>query len=192
MSGPSLGTADARAPGAAARVTLHVPAALVRAMRDAVLRAPDGEQRLRDAGHAAGAAVYDRFAEWLGARGGAAPESTPMDAFGPALAAFTAEQGWGTLAMLAPGADGGPPNDAGGAAVALDACAWFEALAAEPAPYPTCHFTTGLLAGFFGRLADEPLAVLETACAAAGAAECRFLVGAPDVLARVYEARFRP
>lgn len=167
--------------------TLRVPAAFGRALRGAVLAGADGEHRMREAGHAGGQELYDRFAAWRAARGDPSPADSALGDFADALTAFTADEGWGTLrlsweeeAREAPGA------------VALEADGWFEARVAGSSPYPACHYTTGLLAGFFGRLAGASLAVLETACAASGAPACRFLVGAPGALARVYETRFRP
>ena len=56
---------------------------------------------------------------------------------------------------------------------------------------PSCHVGTGLLAGFFGRVADAPLSVLEVECRSAGANRCRFLIGSVDVLQYVYEAMER-
>jgi len=167
--------------------TLRVPAAFGRALRGAVLAGAEGEHRLREAGYEGGHDMYDRFAAWMTARGHRAPPDSALGDFATALSAFTADEGWGTLRLPLSENAGEAPG-----AVALEADGWFEATVAGSSPYPACHYTTGLLAGFFGRLAGAPLAVLETACAAAGAPACRFLVGAPGALARVYEARFRP
>ena len=44
-----------------------------------------------------------------------------------------------------------------------------------------------MLAGFFGYVADVPLAVLEVECRSTGSPRCRFLLGAADVMSHVYE-----
>ena len=49
----------------------------------------------------------------------------------------------------------------------------------------------GLFAGFFGRLANAPIAVLEVQCRSADDARCRFLLGSIDVLGYVHEAMGR-
>lgn len=159
-----------------------LPAPAFRALREALLAAADGESRLRDAGYFAGRALYDGFGAWLAARGAAGdPARVPLDRFAAALGDYAAEHGWGALTLeLA----GGAPT------VAMRADRWFEADGASRAAYPGCHFSTGLLAGFFGRLAGRPLAVLETACTTCGDAHCRFEIGSPAVLDRVYAERY--
>jgi hypothetical protein len=60
---------------------------------------------------------------------------------------------------------------------------------AEPrgAPFPSCHFTAGMLSDFFTRLGGYPAAVMEVECRTRGEARCRFLVGSPDLLTWMYE-----
>jgi hypothetical protein len=43
-----------------------------------------------------------------------------------------------------------------------------------------------MLAGFFGHVADTPLAVLEVECRSIGSARCRFLLGAADLMSHVF------
>lgn len=140
---------------------------------------------LRDAGHAVGVGLYDRFAGWLAARGEAAPEYLPASQLARLLAAFLAEAGWGVVGV----------EELADAVVAIDTTDWAEAPADEPVgtptPAPSCHVTTGVLAGLFGRIAGAPLAVLEVECRATGAARCRFLLGSMDVLGYVHEAMER-
>ena len=68
----------------------------------------------------------------------------------------------------------------------VDSPDWAEA---EPrdAEYPSCHFTSGMLAEFFTRLGGTAAAVMEVECRSRGDARCRFLVGSPDLLTWVYE-----
>lgn len=73
------------------------------------------------------------------------------------------------------------------AVVAIDAYDWAEG----DAEGSGCHVSTGLFAGFFGRLADAPIAVLEVECRGLGEQRCRFLMGSIDVLAYVHEAMGR-
>ena len=159
-------------------ITLPVPA--LAALRSAVLAAPDGQLRLRDAGFAAGGALYDVFAERARRQAGRDPASLTLPEFVGELGAFFREQGWGALeTVAAPEAE----------TVALRAPDWAEADAEPDAPaaYPSCHFPTGVFAGFLARVAGRPLAVLETRCRAAGDDRCQFVVGSPPVMDRVWE-----
>jgi hypothetical protein len=51
--------------------------------------------------------------------------------------------------------------------------------------------STGLFAGFLGRLADAPLSVLEVDPGVDTPGRCRFLVGSVDVLGYVWDAMQR-
>jgi hypothetical protein len=53
--------------------------------------------------------------------------------------------------------------------------------------YPCCNLSAGMLADFFGRVADAPLAVMEVECRSTGAERCRFLLGSAEVMQAVYE-----
>ena len=53
--------------------------------------------------------------------------------------------------------------------------------------YPSCAFTSGLLADFMSRLGDAPLAAMEVECRSRGEARCRWLIGAPESLTALYE-----
>ena len=166
-----------------------LPPPALHALRMAALLGADGATRVRDAGYDAGRALYDEFTSWCAAGAGsgiADPAGASLEAFGSALGAWAGAHGWGALAF-----EGQDDIDTGGLPV-FRATGWFEV---EPpgtpqAPYPSCHFTTGLLAGFLGRLAGHPLAVLEVACCSSGDAACRFVVGGPPALARLYATRY--
>jgi hypothetical protein len=132
---------------------------------------------LREVGFAAGQAAHDGFVESVSQRYGVeTPQGLDTRFLGDALAGFFRDEGWGTVTtdLLAPGV------------LALDSPDWAEA---EPrgAPYPSCHFSAGLLSDFTTRLAGQPAAVLEVECRSRGDARCRFLVGSPDVLTWIYE-----
>jgi predicted hydrocarbon binding protein len=165
-----------------------LPRAVVHALRTAILGADDGESRLRDAGFEAGRALYDDFAAWMAARAGVAdPAIASLGAFGEALGAYASAHGWGTLAL-----EPGNGADTDGLPT-LRAADWFEvesAADAPPPPFPACLFTTGLLAGFLGRLAGQPLAVLEIACASCGDAACRFVIGSEAALGKLYATKY--
>ena len=175
-------------PGRTAPPTVSLPPSLVHALRAAVLATADGETRLRDAGFDAGRALYDDFAAWMAARAGVAdPAIASLGAFGQALGAYAEAHGWGTLALEA-----GDGADTDGLPT-LRADGWFEVERKTDgghAPYPSCLFTTGLLAGFLTRLAGQPLAVLELECASAGDAACRFVVGGEVALGRLFAERY--
>ena len=87
------------------------------------------------------------------------------------------DAGWGSLKV-------GTLNDA---VATLDSTDWGESDPAGGMDHPACHFTTGMFADFFGRIADTPLAVLEVECRSMGAPRCRFLVGNAAVMEHVYD-----
>ena len=64
---------------------------------------------------------------------------------------------------------------------------WAESDPAFPLEFPGCYYTAGVLADFFGRLAGEPLAVMEVECRSMGGDRCRFLVGSGETMQRVYD-----
>lgn len=132
---------------------------------------------IRDAGYHAGQALFDAFTAWLGARGELTPDSLDDVRFPELASAFFEEMGWGQLHV----------SQLSDAVVALDSTDWAEA----DADGSGCHVSTGLFAGFFGRLADAPIAVLEVECRAVGDERCRFLLGSVDVLGYVHEAMGR-
>jgi predicted hydrocarbon binding protein len=160
--------------------SVSVPAEFFGALRASAARHDDTVTALRDAGYAAGVALYDSFGHWLEERGEALAELLPEDRFGGLMAEFLTISGWGGLEVV-------PLSEA---VVALDAYDWAE-VTERDATSPMCHAGTGLLAGFFGRVAEAPLAVLEVECRSMGHERCRFLIGSVDVLQYVYEAMER-
>jgi hypothetical protein len=167
--------------------TVAVPVEFFAVLRPLV----DGEgaaaaiERLRDAGYAAGVASFGRFTTWLADRGEHGVDDLADDRFPALLREFLVEAGWGSVAI----------EHLGDAVLAVDSADWAEAHREDPdapaAAAPSCHVSTGFLAGFLGCVADAPLAVLEVECRAAGADRCRFLVGSIDVLGYVHEAMGR-
>ncbi|HEX8850343.1 MAG TPA: 4-vinyl reductase [Gemmatimonadaceae bacterium] len=136
---------------------------------------------LQEAGYAGGETLFASFRGWLTARKEPAPESLPLERFGELATAFFREAGWGSVAI------GSLRN----AVATLDSRDWGEADPESGMDHPACHFTTGMFADFFGRIADAPLAVLEVECRSAGASRCRFLVGNAEVMEHVYETMGR-
>lgn len=155
-----------------------VPPTVLHALRAAILAAPDGETRLRDAGYQAGRALYEALAAETRRTHGADPTGLPVATFGEVLGAYLAAAGWGSARIVTGMADG---------VVRVEAAPWVESDADAGSPYPICHFSTGLLAGVFGRAAGARLAVLETACRAAGAPTCAFAIGSREVMDAVWE-----
>jgi predicted hydrocarbon binding protein len=68
----------------------------------------------------------------------------------------------------------------------IDVQDWVECTG-EREETPSCHVTTGLLAAFLGRLAEDVVAVMEVECCTNGERRSRFLVGAPETLQAVFE-----
>jgi predicted hydrocarbon binding protein len=159
-------------PLAAASLVALSPRAL-HALRDRV-----GAQALQEAGYAAGEATYHAFAAWLPQVAGV---EHPADLASPRLAEvlsqFFTSLGWGAIRVTA----------AGEAAVAVDADQWAEASPEAQLQYPSCFFTSGMLADFMGRIANASLAVMEVECRSKGDPRCRWLVGAPETLTAIYE-----
>jgi predicted hydrocarbon binding protein len=130
---------------------------------------------LQETGYATGVAYADALRDWLAERGEGRPEDLPVPAFGERLETFFRELGWGELAV----------RPEAGAITVVETRDWAEWQEREPGEPPSCHFSTGLLAGLFGTLAGHPLAVLEVERDEPRA--CRFLVGNEQVMGGVYE-----
>jgi predicted hydrocarbon binding protein len=142
------------------------------------LRDRAGAQALQEAGYAAGEATYQAFAAWLPQVAGV---DHPTDLAAPRLAEvlsqFFTALGWGAMRLTA----------VGEATVAVDAEQWAEVAPDAHLQYPSCFFTSGMLADFMGRLANASLAVMEVECRSRDDARCRWLVGAPETLTSLYE-----
>lgn len=136
----------------------------------------DAAGHLQQAGYAGGDAVHAAFARWLASQGQPAPESLDVATFAAQASRFFSELGWGSLELTA-----GSPY------ATLDSADWIEAAGSAGEEAPGCHLGTGLMAAFFGRVAEQPLAVMEVECRSAGAPRCRFLLGSAEVMQRVWE-----
>lgn len=159
---------------------LAIPRASLAALRAALLRdaGPAAAGYLQEAGYAGGPAVYEAFRGWLAARELPAPEHLGVSDFERRASEFFHEAGWGELSVGA----------LGDAVATLDSTDWGEADPDSALDQPGCHFTAGLFADFFGRLAEAPLAVMEVECRSAGSDRCRFLLGSPETLGALYES----
>ncbi len=155
-----------------------IPAAALHALRDALLGTPDGAARLRDAGYVAGVALYADFAAEVREEHGTEPDALALPTFAAALGAYLDSCGWGTARV------GARQDDA---VLRLTSGDWVEADGVHGEAFASCHYSTGMLAGFFGRAAREPLAVLELGCRGAGAPGCEFAIGSRGVLDRLWE-----
>lgn len=148
------------------------PAALHR------LRDTAGAPALQEAGYAAGESVYRTFAAWLpGLAGVDDPGELAASRLAEVLSRFFSSIGWGGVAI----------TQLSDAVLAVDSAEWAEAQPGVGLQYPSCAFTSGLLADFMTRLGDAPLAVMEVECRSRGEARCRWLVGAPESLTALYE-----
>jgi predicted hydrocarbon binding protein len=159
-----------------AQPLVAIPAAALAQLREAVMRDGGDPAPVQEAGYVAGEGLYDAFAASLRARGLPAPETMEFSAAQTEATNFFRDTGWGKVRF-----------EPMATVVAIDAAAWREADPAAGIAHPGCFFGTGLLAGFFGRLADAPLAALEVECRSMGAPRCRFLLGSAESLETVYE-----
>ncbi len=132
---------------------------------------------LQEAGFAGGEELFYAYAAWLAETYGVTrPGELDTQFLGDVLSRFFAEYGWGALSA----------RPLGGSVLALDSIEWAEA-SESGSDYPSCHLSCGLLADFLGRMSDGLVAVMEVECRSRGDARCRFLAGAPETLALVYE-----
>jgi hypothetical protein len=132
---------------------------------------------VRDAGYAAGQALFDHFTTWLANRHEPGPGDLLDTRFPILLRAYFSEIGWGLVQL----------SSLGEAVLMLEATTWGEA-GDDANGRPV---STGLFAGFFGRLANAPISVLDVTADTAAEGECRFLLGSVDVLNHVREAMGR-
>ena len=155
------------------------PRASLGALRAALIRDTGGSFAtfLQEAGYAGGDAVFASFRAWLADRGAGDAEALDIETFQSHAADFFRELGWGSFAVT-------PLHDV---VAMIDSSDWAESDPAGGLPYPACHYSTGLLADFFGRTADAPLAVLEVECRSSGSRQCRFLVGSAAVMEHLYD-----
>ncbi len=160
--------------------TVSFPAEFFRTVRRSLAdadRSPALASSLRDAGYHIGEALYGGFIEWLAERGETAPGQLADDIVATRIGQFFLASGWGQIAV----------SPLSVAVMALDAYEWCESRAGGK----HCLVSTGLFAGFFGRFADAPIAVMEVECGTSGAPHCRFLLASEDVLGRVHVAMMR-
>jgi predicted hydrocarbon binding protein len=155
---------------------LALPVASLAALRDSLVSSVGPEAAalaLRQAGHAAGDALY----RILSAGDSESLIAMPAERFWAQLARLFSSRGWGQLAytQVHPGVG------------SLDSSDWAEVRGDGAAGQPSCHFTTGVLANLLGQLADAEVAVLEAECRSRGDQRCRFLFGGADAVYAVYE-----
>ena len=142
------------------------------------LRDRAGPQALQEAGYAAGEAVYKTFTAWLPSVAGVEdPKELAAPRLAEVLSRFFSALGWGTVEV----------TPLGEVAFAIDSLNWPEAQPDAGLQYPSCFFTSGLLADFISRIAEAGLAVMEVECRSRADERCRWLVGAPDTLTTLYE-----
>jgi predicted hydrocarbon binding protein len=148
------------------------------ALRAAMFRdvGPNAAAMLQEAGYAGGQAMFEAFANWLAARGLPTPEALPVNNFAARATEFFRDAGWGSIEL------GSLESVA-----TVDSGDWAEGNPAFPLEFPGCYYTSGVMADFFGRLAGEPLAVMEVECRSMGGDRCRFLIGSGETLQHVYD-----
>jgi predicted hydrocarbon binding protein len=157
---------------------LALPRASLAALRAALVRDTGGgfATYLQEAGYAGGESVFAAFKSWLSDRGEDVNE-LDLDAFQERGTEFFRDAGWGSMSI----------SSLRDVVALVESPDWAEADPVSAMPYPACHYTTGMLADFFGRTAAAPLAVLEIECRSSGSSQCRFLVGATEVMGHLYE-----
>lgn len=151
---------------------LNLTGALVTALGE------EGAAHVRDAGFVTGQALAAQLRSNQAARGAPPPEALTLPAFNTATSILLQHTGWGALSI----------DSSRTAVTVLEASGWSETAAKAGAtmPAPGAHFTTGLLAGFFGALAGEPLAVLEVEPAQPVSDRARFLMGSVETVDQLF------
>ncbi len=156
-----------------------LPRSSLAALRAALLRdAGDAYAGyLQEAGYAGGETIHAAFQDWLSARGADGLDGLSLTAFAAQTAAFFHESGWGSLTV----------ESRHDVVAVIDSADWAESAPDARLDHPACHWTTGMLADFLGRVAGAQLAVLEVECRSAGSDRCRFLIGSAEVMHHLYE-----
>lgn len=158
-------------------VALSKPA--LATLRSALFReaAESAADCLREAGYAGGVTVFESFTGWLAERGAPRPQDLEVEEFERYASEYFVDAGWGRMTL-------GALRDA---VMTVDSEDWGEADPLAALEQPSCHLTTGMLADFFGRVSETPLAVLEVECRSAGGERCRFLLGNSEVMTYLYD-----
>jgi predicted hydrocarbon binding protein len=151
-----------------------------RTLRDLRLRVAaagaNGPDALREAGYAGAESLFNAFETWAADEGIDSVRDLPIDEFSSRAAEFFERAGWGKVSFRS-------LHDAMGV-LDIEDC-WEAQLHGKGDS--GCHLTTGTLAGFFGCIADYPVAVMEIECRGGASERCRFLVGTPEMLEHAYE-----
>jgi hypothetical protein len=170
---------------------LAIPAASLTALRQALIEdvGPEAAARaLQQAGFAAGDAIFAMLAGPAAQAHAASDSETdvhadavarlPGSVFWRRLSDLFASRGWGRLIHedIHPGVG------------CLESSDWIEADPAAGASRPSCFFTVGLLANLLGRVAGQPIGVLEVECRSRGDLRCRFLFGGSAAVEPIYAA----
>ena len=135
-----------------------------------------GAAQLRDAGYQTGELCLTLLRERQRERGGPSPEALSLGDFAACTRELFRSLGWGELTL-----------DASRELLSvIDVSDW-----AERRPPPAdgnggAHFTTGLLAGYFGSLACAPVAVLELPTDSGGPGRARFILGSVETVDEVF------
>jgi predicted hydrocarbon binding protein len=148
------------------------------ALRAALFRevGPHAASLLQEAGYAGGGALYLSFGHWLASRGLGEPEALAATEFGLRATEFFHGTGWGSIDL-----------GALDSVATIDSPDWAEGDPAFPLEFPGCYYTAGVFADFFGRLAGEPVSVMEVECRSMGGERCRWLVGSGETMQHVYD-----
>ncbi|MEX2583425.1 MAG: V4R domain-containing protein [Gemmatimonadota bacterium] len=157
-----------------------VPAAAIGAVHRGVMAVcgeTEAAQVLRQIGLEGASALHAGFAEWVASRSG--DRRT--------LASLARTEFWNALSDYFVAIGLGPieQEELHAGVLALSSTTWIESRATE-SRRPSCHLTTGLLAGLLREVAGEDLAALEVECRGSGEGQCRFLIGSAPALEKVH------
>ena len=155
------------------RPQLAVAPATLHALHAALGHAGAGP--LQEAGYVTGQAHAAALQDWLADSGGESVRTLPLGDFQARLGTFFAALGWGRLTLRADGA-----------LSVVEGREWAERQPRAAGAPPGCHFTTGMLAGFFGALAGDPVAVLEVEPAHDAPDACRFALGSEALMEQLF------
>lgn len=133
---------------------------------------PAATQALHAAGHESGTALYHSLDGSVPGSLAELDEGTFWDRVEEAFR----RRGWGTLKHRRVHSGLG----------LLSTADWAEAEASNGHTHSGCAFTSGLLVGFLGRAAGQPLAVLEVGCRTRGDGECHFAFGSERAIQELY------
>ena len=154
---------------------ITLPAGILRYLSDEIEKVSDKHSSIRSlqkTGYQAGSVAHKAFDEGIDG-----PVLEIMQSiFWKYFCDFFSLRGWGTLVVNLDQPEVGY----------LSTNNWAEAMTDEIRRNASCCFSTGFISGLLSKIAESPIAVLETKCRARGDKACEFAFGSERVVRQLY------